>query len=71
MENQVLKISLVAARVNAGMTQTDVAKALHIDKGTLIKWEKGRLSPRASSLIALAKLYGISLDNILLPEMTT
>ena len=71
MENQILKISLAAARVNAELTQDAVAKELHIDKATLIKWEKGRVSPRASSLVALSRLYGISLDNIRLPEMTT
>lgn len=71
MENQILKISLAAARVNADMTQADVADILHIDKATLIKWEKGRVSPRASSLLALSKLYGISLDNIRLPETAT
>lgn len=71
MENQILKISLAAARVNADMTQKEVAETLHIDKATLIKWEKGRVSPRASQLLSLARLYGISMDNIRLPEMAT
>ena len=35
-----LMISLAAARVNARMTQAEVAKAIKISKNTLINWEK-------------------------------
>ena len=34
-----LQISLAAARVNAGMTQEDVAKRMHVSKNTVINWE--------------------------------
>ena len=37
------KISLAAARINAGMTQSDVAKIMHVSKQTLINWEKGKV----------------------------
>lgn len=36
-----LQISLAAARVNAGMTQDDVAKKMKVSKNTIVKWEKG------------------------------
>lgn len=35
-----MKITLKAARVNAGLTQTEAAKAIGIGVVTLIKWEK-------------------------------
>ena len=35
-----LRISLAAARVNAGLTQAEVAKTLHISPNTLVAWEK-------------------------------
>jgi DNA-binding XRE family transcriptional regulator len=35
-----IKISLRAARVNAGLTLINAAKLLGIGKDTLIKWEK-------------------------------
>ena len=37
-----IQISLAAARVNAGMTQEDVAKKMGISKQTIINWEKGK-----------------------------
>lgn len=36
-----LQISLAAARVNAGLTQEEVVKKMHISKNTLVNWEKG------------------------------
>lgn len=66
-----LQITLAAARVNAGMTQDEAAKALGIDRTTLIKWENGKVIPRTIQLIALANIYNIPIDNIFVPKATT
>ncbi len=66
-----LQISLAAARVNAGKTQSDVAKEMHISKQTLGNWEKGKVIPRFAQLVMLCNLYGIDQENILLPEKST
>lgn len=39
-----LKISLKAARINAGLTQEAVAAMLKKSKVTIINWEKGKTS---------------------------
>lgn len=62
-----LRISLAAARVNANMTQDDVAKKLHVAKNTIVAWEKGENEPKVTQAMALSELYGIPLDNIFLP----
>ena len=41
MDTQNIRISLAAARVNAGMTQDDVAKELHVGKQTVVNWDIG------------------------------
>lgn len=66
-----LQISLAAARVNAGLTQAEVAEKMHVSKKTIINWEKGIVVPSFATVNALAGLYNISEDNIFLPLKST
>lgn len=59
-----LKISLKAARVNAGLSQKEVAKILKISNCTVTNWENGKSYPSADKIDKLCKLYGISYDAI-------
>ena len=68
---ETFQISLAAARVNANLTQDDVCKSLHVGKQTVVNWEKGKVIPTFIVLSALSNLYGIPIDNILLPEKST
>lgn len=65
---ETIRISLAAARVNAGMTQDDVAKALGVGKQTIVSWERGKSEPKISQSRALSSLYNIPLDYIFLPQ---
>lgn len=62
-----LQISLAAARVNAKMTQEDVAREIHVSKQTIVNWEKGISEPQMSQSRELSRLYNMPLDNIFLP----
>lgn len=66
METVPFQISLAAARVNAGMTQDDVAKAMKVSKNTIINWEKGKVSPSFTNIRMLSQLYRIPVDYIFL-----
>ena len=59
-----LKISLKAARVNAGLSQKEVANELNVSNKTLTNWENGKSFPDAEKINALCNLYGLSYDNI-------
>ena len=63
-----LQISLAAARVNAGLTQEEVAKALKVGKQTICSWEKGSSEPKMSQSRQLSELYNMPLDYIFLPS---
>ena len=63
----IIKISLAAARVNAGMTQAEVAKALNVGKNTIVSWEKGNSEPKITQMDKLVELYKIPRDYIFLP----
>ena len=71
MQVNEIQISLAAARVNAGMTQEDVAQILKVSNKTIGNWEKGLSIPSAATLFTLASLYGIPEDNIFLPSKST
>ena len=66
-----LKITLAAARVNAGLTQDEAAKRLGITRNTIIKWENGQTKPGTVQVIALANVYSIPVENIFLPGIAT
>ena len=50
-------------RTRCQMTQ--VAEALGVSRQAVSKWEKGLSSPSTANLIALAKLYGVSVEELL------
>lgn len=68
---EVIQISLAAARVNAKLTQEDVAKRMKIGKRTIINWEKGTSVPSFADMKMLSEIYNIPVDNIFLPEKST
>lgn len=64
MKKEELQISLKSARVNAGMTQKEVAKAMNVDRSTIARWEKTKKVPNYDECEKLAELYRIPFDNI-------
>lgn len=67
-----MKLTLRGARVNAGLTQDDVARTIKKSKNTIVSYEKGRSVPDIETGKALARLYGMSIDDIIfLPEDCT
>ena len=70
-ELEELQISLAAARVNAGMTQEEIARIMKVSKQTIINWEKGRTIPGIPEMEMLARLYKIPQNNIFLPCYST
>ncbi len=60
-----------AARVNAGMTQEAAAKEIGTTKATLIKWEKGEVSPNMEKAEIMARVYGWPLQFIIFGKKLT
>lgn len=65
-----MAIHLKAARVNAGYTLDEVVDKMRnngckISKNTLISYEAYRTMPDIETALNLAKLYGMSVDNII------
>lgn len=60
-----MAIHLKAARVNAGLTQEEVAEKLGKSKSTIVNYELYRSMPDIETAQKLAELYGMSVDNII------
>ena len=61
---QKVRMTLEAARVNAGLTQKQVCDAIDISLTTIGLWEHGDRLPTVDKAIALSDLYGVPLDCI-------
>ena len=68
-EKSVVRKSLGEAlkenRVRCQMTQEFVAEHLGVSRQAVSKWENGTSDPSTSNLLALARLYGISAEELL------
>lgn len=58
-------MKLKELREERGMTQRDVAAAVHVTKSAVCMWENGVRSPTVPFLIMLADLFGVTLDALL------
>ena len=47
------------------MTQEFVAEAVGVSRQAVSKWESGLSCPSTSNLLTLAKLYGVSMEQLL------
>ena len=52
-------------RTRCKMTQEFVAEAIGVSRQAVSKWESGAADPSTSNLLALAKLYGVSPEELL------
>lgn len=59
---------LVDRRKAAGLSQEALAAQLGVSRQAVSKWERSESSPDIDNLIALAALYGVSLDELLYGE---
>lgn len=64
METTSYKVSLAAARVNAGFSQKEAAAKLGVSNKTLCQWELGTSMPRADKIDAICALYHVPYDCI-------
>lgn len=62
------KISMAAARVNAKMTQDNVAKEMNVTKQTIVNWENGKVIPKPAQFKMFCMIVGAPEDAIFLPN---
>ena len=60
-----LNEKLQELRRQKGLTQEELARALYVSRTAVSKWESGRGYPNIDSLKAIAKLYSVTIDDLL------
>lgn len=60
-----LRVNLVSARTNVGLSQEEAAAEIGVNPATLVNWEKGKTFPNIKQAYALAKLYKRPIDYII------
>lgn len=55
---------LIELRRQHDLSQEDLAKELGVSRQAISKWERAESTPDVTNLVAIANLYGISLDEL-------
>lgn len=65
--------NLIRLRKEAGLSQEELADKLAVSRQAVSKWERGEALPDTDNLIRLARLYNVSIDEIVgyVPEKET
>lgn len=59
-----MRMTLRAARINAGLNQEQAAGGIGVSTRTIINWEKGKSFPDAKQITRIESLYNISYADI-------
>lgn len=59
---------LVNLRKKNGYSQEELAEKIGISRQAVSKWERAESSPDTDNIIALSRLYGVSIDELLHSE---
>jgi transcriptional regulator with XRE-family HTH domain len=57
---------LLALRLAAGLTQTQLAEFVGVPQGTIALWEQSEKPPRSDALPRMATALGVSVDELLI-----
>ena len=64
---EVIQLNLAALRKRKGLTQAELAVAIGVSTSAVGNWEAGLRRPRYESLLRLASVLGVTIDDLLSP----
>ena len=65
IDNRIVGRTIAALRQSRNMTQQQLAAALNVSHQAVSKWENGAALPDVQTLMALAQLFGVTLEQLL------
>ena len=61
-------MQLLTLRTKAGWSQEFVARQIEVSRQTIMNWESGENKPNVDKAIKLAKLFGVTVEELLLDD---
>ena len=58
-------MQLLTLRTKAGWSQEFVARQIEVSRATIVNWERGNTEPSISEAVKLAKLFGITVEELM------
>ena len=65
IDNKTVGSAIAALRQAKGFTQQQLAAALDVSHQAVSKWETGQAIPDVETLMALSRLFGVTVDQLL------
>lgn len=62
--------NLVFLRKEKDFTQSDISEKLFVSRQAVSKWERGESIPDLDTLLALSRLYGVTVDELLTVDLS-
>ncbi|MBN2047765.1 MAG: helix-turn-helix transcriptional regulator [Anaerolineaceae bacterium] len=69
MDMKLIGQEIAALRLRRGWTQRQLARQLAVSHQAVSKWEKGAAAPDLDTLMSMARLFGVSVDQLLRPDL--
>lgn len=70
LDNTKIGRFLYELRIQKGLNQQELASIMNVSHQAVSKWENGQAIPDTQTLLALSKLYSVSIENILLANFS-
>lgn len=58
-------MQLLTLRTKAGWSQEFVARQMEVSRATIVNWERGNTEPSISEAVKLAKLFGVTVEELM------
>lgn len=68
-KNMRFQDKLFQLRKKSGMTQAELAEALHVSRQAISKWEMGITVPDINNMISISKIFEVSIDDLINEEL--
>lgn len=58
-------MNLLKLRTSSGFSQEFLARQMEVSRTTIVNWERGKTEPSASEAIKLARIFGVTVENLI------